>query len=354
MAGQFPAAHMRHHHVGQHEVDPAGFQFALAQRIGAAFGGDDIVAIGGENVGRIVAHLRLVLDHQYRLVAGSIRENLGQWSNLRRLRRDARQVDPERRPAPRLALDLHATAALGDNALDGRQPQPGATANFLGREERLEDMPPRFFVHADAGVAHGQHDIASRARAGMQPCRSFVPLHLGRADRDLAAVGHRIARVHNQVHHDLFHLVRVGENFGDPRIEAQLHLDVLPHQARQHRLQTRHHLIQIERPGVEDLLAAVGQQLPRQLRRALARRQDFLDRFALWIGRLQFLEQQMAIAVDHHQQIVEIVRHPARQAAHRFHPLDLNQVRFGLQFLRQPQRFFGLLQHRDIADDHAR
>ena len=62
----------------------------------------------------------------------------------------------------------------------------------------------------------------------------------------------------------------------------------------------------------------------------------------------------MAIAVDHHQQVIEIVRHPPRQAADRFHPLDLNQVRFGLQFLSQPQRFLGLFQHRDIADDHAR
>ena len=44
------------------------------------------------------------------------------------------------------------SVALLDDPVDGRQPEPGAPARSLGREERLENMVSRLLVDAGSGV----------------------------------------------------------------------------------------------------------------------------------------------------------------------------------------------------------
>ena len=72
---------------------------------------------------------------------------------------------------------------------------------------------------------------------------------------------------------------------------------------------------------------------------AVGRLEDLLGIAAQGVGRGELIQDHLVVARDDGQHVIEIVRHAPRQAADRFHPLDLNQVRFGLQFLRQPQRF---------------
>ena len=58
----------------------------------------------------------------------------------RRARVDG-QVDGEgRRPAPASTVGEDEAARLLDDAVDGREAEPGALADFLGGEERLEDL----------------------------------------------------------------------------------------------------------------------------------------------------------------------------------------------------------------------
>ena len=61
------------------------------------------------------------------------------------------------------AGDFDPAFVLLDDAIDGRQPQSGAFANFLGREEGLEDPIQNRLVHAATGVCHGQANHSARA-----------------------------------------------------------------------------------------------------------------------------------------------------------------------------------------------
>ena len=54
------------------------------------------------------------------------------------------------------AGDLDPALVLLDDAIDRRQPEAGALADFLGGEERLEDPRQMFRRNARAGVAHRQ------------------------------------------------------------------------------------------------------------------------------------------------------------------------------------------------------
>jgi hypothetical protein len=51
-----------------------------------------------------------------------------------------RQIDDEAGPLPDLGIGEDEAARLLDDAVDGRQAEAGALADFLGGEEGLEDL----------------------------------------------------------------------------------------------------------------------------------------------------------------------------------------------------------------------
>ena len=65
-------------------------------------------------------------------------------------------------------LDLDRAAALLDDPVDGREPEPGAA--FLRREERIEELLALVVGHADARVRQAQLD--ERALVGRRRSRS--------------------------------------------------------------------------------------------------------------------------------------------------------------------------------------
>jgi len=82
-------------------------------------------------------------------------------------------------------------------------------------------------------------------------------------------------------------------------------------------------LLRIENPGLKRLLAREGQQFPRQLRSALDGAHDTArDRLQFRLF-LQGTGQHVGTTHDHHQQIVELMRHAARELAHGLQPLCL-------------------------------
>ena len=98
------------------------------------------VALHGQDLAGERAHALVVLDEQDRLRAappGAGRPRPPRATAIASL--DPRQVDLEGRALPRLAVHPRCAAALLDDAVDGRQAQPGALARLLGGEERLED-----------------------------------------------------------------------------------------------------------------------------------------------------------------------------------------------------------------------
>ena len=86
---------------------------------------------------------------------------LVQPRELARARAGAPQPDRRGRALARFAGELEAPAALLDHALHHRQAQPGALAQLLGGEKRLEDLGQYAARNAAAGVRHAKHGIGT-------------------------------------------------------------------------------------------------------------------------------------------------------------------------------------------------
>ena len=94
----------------------------------------------------------------------------------------------------------------------------------------------------------------------------------------------------------------------------------------QHRFQVQNHPVEIDHLGVDDLPAAEGQQLLGQGRGPVAGLQNVFQVAVKRIVLEDLGPHEFAVARDGHQEIVEIVGHPAGQPAHRLHLLGLEQL----------------------------
>ena len=86
-------------------------------------------------------------------------------------------------------------------------------------------------------------------------------------------------------------------------------------------------LVDVHDLGLEDLLAGVGEQPPGQLGGAGRRRFGLGDPALQPLVFLRRALDQLQVAEDHGQQVVEVVRDAARQLTDRLHLLRLQQVR---------------------------
>src|SRR5207244_7670998 len=100
--------------------------------------------------------------------------------------RHPREVDLHRRAAPRLAVDPDVAAALLDDSVNGREPEPRAFPYFLGGEERLEEVRLRGLIHAHAGVRHHEAGVVARRKAVTPLEVLFVPGESCRLDAQTA------------------------------------------------------------------------------------------------------------------------------------------------------------------------
>ena len=145
-------------------------------------------------------------------------------------------------------------------------------------------------------------------------------------DRQLAALRHGVAGVHGQVHDDLVDLAWIGAHGAQLGAWNHDQIDVLADHAREHLQVLGDHLVQIEHFGGQHLFAAEGQQLPGQRSGALRGIGDFLRRAAQPRIGTEPIEQKLGVAGDHHQQVIEVVRDAAGEAADRFHFLRLTEL----------------------------
>ena len=61
-----------------------------------------------------------------------------------------------------LAVDLDVAVRLLDEAVDHAEAEAGALADFLGGEERLDDLVEQMRRDAAAGIADGDQHVGSR------------------------------------------------------------------------------------------------------------------------------------------------------------------------------------------------
>ena len=164
------------------------------------------------------------------------------------------------------------------------------------------------------------------------------------ATRRPAAFGHRVARVGREVHQDLLDLPRVGAHERQRGVGLDVQTDVGADQTREQAAQPADHLVEIERARLHHLLAAEGEELARQRRRAFGGPADLLDVGPAGVAALELVEQQVGVAEDRRQHVVEVVGDAAGQPADRFHLLGLPE-----RFLAGLERALHVLPVGDVA-----
>ncbi len=225
-----------------------------------------------------------------------------------------REVDGEAGPLAGHALDLHLAARLLHDAVDRGQAEPRSLARPLGREERLEDPRPRGLVHTGAVVVHTEPGAAFPRRAHLRPAWRGVDLH-----GDASAPGHRVARVDHEVEHHLLHLRQVRHDRRHAGVAPHLELVLGAQQPAEHLLHPRHDPAQVEHHHVHRLAAAEGEELADEGGAAPGGTADLLDVGTVLVGERRVLEQELRVAVDRREEVVEVVRHAAGEPADGLH-----------------------------------
>jgi hypothetical protein len=117
-----------------------------------------------------------------------------------------------------------------------------------------------------------------------------------RLDPDLAALGHGVARVHDEVHDHLFELPSVDADRQERRVMVERQLDLLPHQAVQQVHQVGHRVAQIDDLELQFLLTRERQKLAHQRRRAVGVLGDLHQIAEIRIALVMAQQQQVAMA----------------------------------------------------------
>ncbi len=141
----------------------------------------------------------------------------------------------------------------------------------------------------------------------------------------MAAAGHGIARVEDEVEERGLDLVGIGQ--GRPQLGGELlaDLDMLAHGTMQQVVHADDDLIEVDRLRAQLLAAREGEELLRQLLGA-ARRQRGRSHQAQQARLVAELAlEQLEIAGDHREHVVEVVSDAAGELAHRLHLLRLTQ-----------------------------
>ncbi len=100
--------------------------------------------------------------------------------------------------------------------------------------------------HSDPSIGDGKQYVGPRNDHRMIAGIGGVEADVAGFNEDAAAAGQRVARVHHQIHNDLFDLSRISLNRPDLSRNQCLHLDVLAHQAPQQRIEIHYDGIEIE------------------------------------------------------------------------------------------------------------
>src|ERR1700761_1673435 len=93
---------------------------------------------------------------------------------------------------------------------------------------------------------------------------SVIQVDVTGFDNQLSTVGHRVPRVHGQIHDDLLDLPWVSFHGTQRGIQSRAELDIFADETFEHLLDLDEHAVQIQASRLEYLLTAKCQQLARE------------------------------------------------------------------------------------------
>ena len=137
---------------------------------------------------------------------------------------------------------------------------------------------------------------------------------------------HGVARIDDEIDDHLLELVEVGLHLPQVAAVHDVELDRLADQPAQQHLQFRQHVVELQHLRPQRLAAREGEQLPHQARRAIGVLLDLHDVLEGRVGRAVIGEQEVGIADDRGQHVVEVVRDAAGELADRLHLLALREI----------------------------
>ncbi len=236
-------------------------------------------------------------------------------------------------------------AGLPGEAVDHAETEPGALADRLGAEERLERMAQHLGRHAGTGVADRDHHVRPRRDVERVGCVIAAERHVGRLDLEPPAARHRIARVDRKVDQCVFELVAVDARVPCVAGRQEFDLDAGPERAPEKLAAILHQPVDIGDRRIDRLAAREGQQPGSQFGASLPGAPYRFQHPDRGVVTAHPVESQPAIADDHGQHVVEVVRNAAGELAKRVELLHLAQFFLRLarggdigQDLTDPQR----------------
>src|SRR5660398_11134 len=181
------------------------------------------------------------------------------------------QIDLEGGASAHLTVHPDVAAVLLNDAVDGGEPEARSLAPLFGGEEGFEDMGEDLGVDPGAGVAHGQHDVGSWARAKMRTYVLLSEFYISRLDGQLPSTGHRVAGIDRQVRGDLLYLARIHLHRPQSLLAPQGELHVFAGQLPKEFGSRLHDAAEINHPRLDELSSLESEELPAECLRPIGR-----------------------------------------------------------------------------------
>jgi len=198
-----------------------------------------------------------------------------------------------------------------DDCVDDGEPHPDPRPHALGRVEGFEDPLECLPLHAASRVREGELHVVPGLHARVSAAEGLVEPDVARSDDDLPAVGHGILRVDPQVEQGVFELHRVAVDGVQVRGQSKLRRNRFGDGPGQRLLGLAHHLVEIEGLQAALLAAAENQQLLGERRRPLDGALDLQQPSLLRAVPVSAHHEQLDVARDALQMVVEVVGDPA-------------------------------------------